>query len=575
MAVMTDSEAPPISLTGARKYRGDLTRTRIRWVIVGLVLIFAVVGGRLVQLGMVVTDTSIEGQSREAITASRPAILDRNGLEMAVDIRVPSLFAEPRRIIDVDDAVEKLRTVLPDLDPKWLRNKLSGDKGFVWIKRELTPEIEDRIYQLGIPGLDFLTESKRFYPGGPEASHVLGSVNVDNQGIGGIEEHIDKDGLALLQSVGIANGQNLKPVHLTIDMRVQHVMREKLLDALTRYKAKAAAAVMIDVKTGEVIGLVSLPDFDPNNPSSMIAPYDGEPRMRFNRITAGKYELGSTFKTITIAGALDSGAVKMTDRFDARFGVRFGRFTITDFHGQNRILSVPEVYKYSSNVGAIHIMQQWGKDNFRAFMTKVGFDDPLPIELPEKTTSYIPKKFADVTAATASFGHGISITPLHMAAAMAAFVNNGVYEPPTLYARSPEEVVALGKRFISPQTSLEIRELMRLNALEGSGTVMDRQAQGYRVGGKTGTAEKVVNGRYSASKDFNVFASAFPMDDPKYAMVVIIDEPHREGPTTGDTAGWNAGKTTGMIVAGVAPMLGIAPNFDKALDDEMVPAAIR
>src|SRR6185437_2022176 len=575
MAVMTDSEAPPISLTGARKYRGDLTRTRIRWVIVGLVLIFAVVGGRLVQLGMVVTDTSIEGQSREAITASRPAILDRNGLEMAVDIRVPSLFAEPRRIIDVDDAVEKLRTVLPDLDPRWLRNKLSGDKGFVWIKRELTPEIEDRIYQLGIPGLDFLTESKRFYPGGPEASHILGSVDIDNKGIGGIEEYMDRQGLAQLQSVGIARGQNLKPVHLTIDMRVQHVMREKLLDALTRYKAKAAAAVMIDVKTGEVIGLVSLPDFDPNNPSSMIAPYDGEPRMRFNRITAGKYELGSTFKTITIAGALDSGAVKMTDRFDARFGVRFGRFTITDFHGQNRILTVPEVYKYSSNVGAIHIMQQWGKDNFRAFMTKVGFDDPLPIELPEKTTSYIPKKFADVTAATAAFGHGISITPLHMAAAMAAFINDGVYEPPTIYMRSPQQVQALGKRLISSKTSVEIRELMRLNALEGSGTVMDRQAQGYRVGGKTGTAEKVVNGRYSASKDFNVFASAFPMDDPKYAMVVIIDEPHREGPTTGDTAGWNAGKTTGMIVAGVAPMLGIAPNFDKALDDEMVPAAIR
>lgn len=574
MAVLTGEETP-ISLTGARKFRGNLTKSRIRWVIVGLVAIFAVVGGRLVQLGTVTTDNTIEGRSRDAISAARPAILDRNGLEMAVDIRVPSLYAEPRRIIDVDEAVEKLRTVLPDLDPKWLRNKLSGDKGFVWIKRELTPEIEDRIYQLGIPGLDFLTESKRFYPGGPEASHVLGSVNVDNQGIGGIEQYMDKQDLGILQSVGIANGQNLKPVQLSIDMRVQHVMREKLLDALSRYHAKAAAAVMIEVKTGEVIGLVSLPDFDPNDPSSMIAPYEGEPAMRFNRITAGKYELGSTFKTVTIAGALDSGAVKLMDRFDARFGVRFGRFTIDDFHGQHRILNVPEIYKYSSNVGAIHIMQAWGKDNYRAFMTRIGFDDPLPIELPEKTTSFIPKKFADVTAATASFGHGISITPLHMAAAMAAFVNDGLYEPPTLYRRTPAQAAAVARRFISPQTSLEIRELMRLNALEGSGTVMERQAQGYRVGGKTGTAEKVVNGRYSPSKDFNVFASAFPMDDPKYAMVVIIDEPHREGPTTGDTAGWNAGKTTGMIVAGIAPMLGIAPDFDRAIDDRMVPMSIR
>jgi cell division protein FtsI (penicillin-binding protein 3) len=574
MAILTGEETP-IALTGGRQLRGSLTRTRIRWVIAGLVAIFAVVGGRLVQLGISDTDNTIEGRTREAISAARPAILDRNGLEMAVDIRVPSLYAEPRRIIDVDDAVEKLRTVLPDLDPTWLRNKLSGDKGFVWVKRDLTPEIEERIYQLGIPGLDFLTESKRFYPGGPEASHILGSVNVDNQGIGGIEQYIDKQDLDVLQSVGIANGQNLKPVQLTIDMRVQHEMRQQLLDALNRYHAKAAAAVMLDIKTGEVIGLVSLPDFDPNDPSSMIAPYNGEPAMRFDRITAGKYELGSTFKTITIAGALDSGLVKMTDRFDARFGVRFGRFTITDFHGQNRILTVPEVYKYSSNVGAIHIMQQWGKDNYRAFMTKVGFDDPLPIELPEKTNSYIPKKFSDVTAATASFGHGISITPLHMAAAMAAFVNNGIYEPPTLYPRTPEEVAAAGKRLISEQTSLEIRQLMRLNALEGSGTVMERAAQGYRVGGKTGTAEKVENGRYSRNKDFNVFASAFPLDDPKYAMVVIVDEPHRESATTGDTAGWNAGQVTGRIVASVAPMLGIAPKFDKSVDDQLVPMAIR
>ncbi|HTJ57084.1 MAG TPA: penicillin-binding protein 2 [Devosiaceae bacterium] len=575
MAIMTGGDAAPISLTGAKKFRGDLTRTRIRWVIIGLVTLFLIVCGRLVQLGMVVQDTTIEGRTREAISASRPAILDRNGLEMAVDIRVPSLYAEPRRIIDVDDAVEKLRTVLPDLDPAWLRNKLSGEKGFVWIKRDLTPALEDKIYQLGIPGLDFLTESKRFYPGGPEASHILGSVNVDNQGIGGIEQYIDSQGLAQLQSVGIANGGNLKPVQLSIDMRVQHVMRQVLLDALTRYQAKADAGVMIDVKTGEVLGLVSLPDFDPNDPSSMIAPYNGEKAMRFNRITAGKYELGSTFKTVTIAGALDAGAIKMTDQFDARFGVRFGRFTITDFHGQHRMLSLPEVYKYSSNVGAIHIEQTWGKDNFRGFMTKVGFDSPLPIELPEKTTSYIPKTLSDVTAATASFGHGISITPLHMAAAMAAFVNNGVYEPPTVYKRTPQEVAQLAKRFISPKTSLEIRELMRLNGIEGSGSVMNRLAEGYRVGGKTGTAEKVENGRYSRSKNFNVFASAFPMDAPKYAMVVIIDEPHRESATTGDTAGWNAGEITGRIVAGVAPMLGVAPNFDQALDDQMVPVSIR
>ena len=575
MAVITSEGSAPISFDGARKFRGNLTRNRIRWVILALLLIFGIIAGRLIQLGTVVADTTIEGQTRDAIAASRPAILDRNGLEIAVDIRVPSLYAEPRRIIDVDEAVAKLRTVLPELDPKWLHNKLSGEKGFVWIKRELNPDLEDRIYQLGIPGLDFLTESKRFYPGGPEASHVIGAVNIDSQGLAGTEKYMDGQDVALLQQLGLARGQALTPVKLTIDLRVQHAMREELLSALDRYHAVAAGAVMLDIKTGEVVGLVSVPDFDPNDPGTMQEKVNGLVGQRFNRITNGKYELGSTMKTVTFAAALDSGKVKMTDSFDARFGVRFGRFTIDDFHGQHRILSVPEIYKYSSNVGTIHMMQTLGKENLRAFMTKIGFDDALPIELPEKTISNIPKHFSDVGAATAAFGHGLAITPLHMAAAVAAFVNDGIYEPPTLYPRTAEQAQALSKRLISSQTSVEIRELFRLNALEGSGTVMDKAAQGYHVGGKTGTAEKVEHGRYSTNKNFNVFASAFPMQDPKYAMVVIVDEPKRESPQTGDTAGWNAGQTTGRIVARIAPMLGIAPNFDKAIDDGLVPPSIR
>jgi cell division protein FtsI (penicillin-binding protein 3) len=487
---------------------------------------------------------------------------------MAVDIRVPSLFAEPRRIIDVDEAVEKLSRVLPDLDRDWLRKRLSGNQGFVWIKRELTPAIEEKVIHLGIPGLDFLTESKRFYPGGPEASHILGSVNIDNQGIAGIEKYMDDEDVALLQSLGLARGQELTPVALSIDLRVQHAMREQLVDALTRYKAVAAAGVLMDIHTGEVLGLVSLPDFDPNDPSTALK--DG----RFNRITAGKYEMGSTMKTVTFAAALDSGIVRMTDSFDARFGVKFGRFTIDDFHGKHRILTVPEIYKYSSNIGTIHIMQTLGKENFRAFLTRIGFDDPLVTELPERTGTVVPKTLSDVVAATASFGHGISITPMHMLAAMAAFVNGGNYVPPTFYKRTPEQAEALYRRVVSPQTSLEIRELMRLNALEGSGTRMNMWADGFRAGGKTGTAEKVIDGRYS-NKDFNVFASAFPLDDPKYAMVVLVDEPHRENAQSGTTAGWNAGEVSGRIIARVAPMLGVAPNFDEMIDEKLVPPAIR
>jgi len=569
MASVTEGFAP-IALEGGQKARGNLTKARIRWVIAALLVVFGIVGGRLVQLGTVVQDSTIEGQARDVITASRPPILDRNGLEMAVDIRVPSLFAEPRRIIDVDEAIEAIRTVLPDLSVDFLRQRLSGDRGFVWLKRELTPAVQDKIMGLGIPGLDFLTESKRFYPGGREVSHVMGAVNIDNQGIAGIERHMDtSQDIALLQSLGLARDAALAPVSLSLDMRVQHVMYEQLKDTLTRYKAIAAAGVIVDVHTGEVLALASLPDFDPNDPASALE------KDSFNRITSGIFELGSTFKTVTFAAALDSGKVRMSDSFDARFGIRFGRFTIDDFHGKHRVLSVPEIYKYSSNIGTIKIMQELGKDEFRDFLTKLGFDKRVPFELPEMRNPSVPAKFSEIVAATASFGHGLSVSPLHMAVAVSAFVNGGNYVPPTLYHRDQAEAESLYSRVISPQTSASIRYLMRLNALEGSGTRMNAMADGYRVGGKTGTAEKVVNGRYANGKNLNVFASAFPLDDPKYAMVILVDEPQAENERSGTTAGWNAGEVTGRIVQRIAPMLGIRPEFGEMIEQAMIPAQLR
>nr|WP_295886206.1 penicillin-binding protein 2 [uncultured Devosia sp.] len=569
MAITSEDFGPTISLDGARKQRGNLTQARIRWMVLALVLGFGLVGGRLVQLGMVVPDSTIEGQARDVITATRPPILDRNGLEMAVDIRVPSLFAEPRRIIDVEEAVRKLRTVLPDLDEAWLRTRLSGDKGFVWVQRELSPAIQEKVMRLGIPGIDFITESKRFYPGMNEASHILGSTNIDNQGIAGIERHMDGEDVALLQELGLARGNALAPVELSVDMRVQHVMHEQLVDAMTRYQAIAAAGVMMDIHTGEIIALASVPDFDPNDPASALV------KDSFNRVTAGIFEPGSIFKTVTMAGALDSGAVSITDQFDARFGVRFGRFTIDDFHGKHRILSLPEVYKYSSNIGTIRVMQAMGKDAYRAFLTTMGFDARVPFELPEMRLPTVPKEFSEVGAATASFGHGLSVSPLHMVAAYAAFVNGGNYIAPTLYRRDMAEAEALYRRVLQPSTSEAIRYLMRLNALEGSGSQMNKEALGYRVGGKTGTAEKVVDGRYSSSKVTNFFGSAFPLDNPQYAMVIMVDEPKAENAQSGTTAGWNAGTVTGRIVQRVAPMLGIAPDFSEILDQNLVPPALR
>ena len=558
-----------LALSGTRHWGARLTRVRMRWVVGLLLVLFLIIAARLVQLAQTQpAPVSIEGQTKDRITASRPAIVDRNGLELAMDLRVPSLFAEPRRMIDPQEAIGKLSTDLPDLDPDALRKKLTGDRGFVWIAREVSPQLADRVFNEGIPGVGVLSESKRFYPGGPTAAHILGTTNIDSQGIAGIEKTLDDGGLALLQDVGIARDQPLEPVKLSIDLRVQFALREQLADALVRYQAIAAAGVLLDIRTGEVLALSSLPDFDPNDPKSALA--EGA----INRITAGKFELGSVFKIVTAAATLDSGAVKLTDSFDARGGVRFGRFVINDFHGKNRILTVPEIFKYSSNVGAIRMMQAMGKGPFRQFLTRIGFDRQLPFDLPEATRPDVPKEFSDVGAATAAFGQGLSITPLQMATAVAAFMNGGLYIRPTLFPRTADEAAAIGTRVISEKTSEQLRYLMRLNATEGSGSRANMFAAGYRIGGKTGTAEKVVNGRYSANKNLTTFVSAFPMESPQYVLLVMIDEPKPERPGTGATAGWNAGEVNGRVVQRIAPMLGLAPNFDPQLDAKLIPVEL-
>lgn len=567
MSDVMHEHTPSIAIDGARKSRGHMTKSRIRLTIAIAMVLFAIVAIRLVMLATVQVDDVTLGQARPALTATRPALLDRNGSPLAIDIQVPSLFAEPRRIIDVDEAVEALSVEFPTMDRKWLRERLDGDEGFVWLKRELTPQQKERILRLGIPGIDFVSESRRFYPGGNVAAHILGAVNVDNVGIAGLERHLDQREVALLQDLGFARDRSLQPVELSIDLRVQYAMHRELVDALERYQAIAAAGVMMNVKTGEIVALVSLPDFDPNMPAGALE--EG----RINRITAGKFELGSTLKPITAAAALDSGLVQITDEFDATKPVQFGRFRIGDFHAKKRVLSLPEVIKYSSNIGTIKMMQALGKDRYREFLTSVGMDGAPVIELPEKTQSQIKKKFSEVGAATASFGHGLSVTPLQLLTAYSALVNGGDLITPTLLPRDRIAALANSKKVINERTSDQIRYLLRLNSLEGSGR--KASPDGYRVGGKTGTAEKVVDGKYSDDKLLNVFASAFPMDAPQFAMVILVDEPIKEDERSGHTAAWNAGAVTGRIIERVAPMLGIVPNLDPELDAQLVPIELR
>ncbi len=369
------------------------------------VLVYAAIGARLVQYGMTKVDDASHYIANDRTLAARPDIVDRNGDVMATDIRVASLYGEPRRIVDADEAVEALSSVLPDVDYKEWHRKLSSGAGFVWLRRELTPRQQADVLALGIPGLGFRTETRRFYPGGPVASHIIGLVNIDNAGIAGLEKYIDDQGLGTMQDLGLDVGADLAPVKVSIDQRVQYVMRDELSHAIERYQAIAAGGVVLNVHTGEVIGMVSLPDYDPNNP------YNALDKDRLNRMSAGVYEMGSTFKSFTTAMALDSGKVKITDKFDTS-PFRVGGYTIKEFHSKHRPLSVPEIFEYSSNVGSAREADLIGVEGHRAFLTRMGLLSRLHTELPEVAMPTQPKEWKKINSMTAAFGHGIATTPL-------------------------------------------------------------------------------------------------------------------------------------------------------------------
>ncbi|WFE91639.1 penicillin-binding protein 2 [Roseibium porphyridii] len=543
-----------------RAARGSVSssavKSRVYVAMLAFACVYVAIAGRLVMLAQMEEAPSRAFISaQDSVSASRPDLIDRNGEILATDIKTASLYAEPRRVIDVDEAVEGLIRVLPELDEALVRRRLESGTGFVWLKREMTPQQAKKIHNLGLPGVGFLSENQRFYPGGPTAGHIVGSVNVDNQGLAGIEKYIDGEWLADLQSLGFTSDRSMEPVRLSVDLRVQHVVRDELVKAMERYKAIAAAGIVLDAKTGEVVAMSSLPDYDPNDRSQALE------KDRLNRATGGVFEMGSVFKTFTTAMALDSGAVSINDSFDATRPIRAGGRTISDFHGKNRILSVPEIFIYSSNIGTAKMMLATGISRQREFFERLHLTKRLKTELPENAAPLLPPKWNELAAMTISFGHGISVTPMQTAVAAAALVNGGKLLPPTFVPRSPADVQAVERQVISPEVSRIMRYLFRLNVLSGSGRKAD--VPGYVVGGKTGTAEKIENGRYVDNKRRNSFLSAFPMDDPRYVVLVVIDEPKREREGTGVTAGWNAAPMVGAIVRRAAPMLGVMPRFGK------------
>ena len=402
--------------------------------------------------------------------------------------------------------------------------------------------------------LAFVRESQRFYPTNNLASHIVGHVDVDNVGIAGLEKYIDSEEFADIQQLDVASEPQQDFIPLSIDSHVQHAVRDELEKALLRYQAIAGIGIVLDVETGEVIAMSSLPDYNPHNRS--------EANKRLNLATAGVFEMGSVFKTFTLAMALDSGKVTYFDSVDASSPIRIGKFTIKDFHAKNRVLSVPEVFIYSSNIGVTKLAQKVGLESHYEFLGRIGVLERLNTELTESAKPLIPPKWSEIASATVSFGHGISISPLHTVVAAAAMINGGKYITPTFFPRTKEEVAQNSRTVISENTSEIMKYLFRLNVEKGSGR--NAEVPGYFVGGKTGTAEKVENGEYNTDKRFNTFLAAFPMDQPKYVVMVTIDEPKPEEGKLSATAGLNAAPTVSSIIRRIAPTLGVVPRLSES-----------
>ena len=534
--------------------RLDKSGARIRTIALGMFALYAVVGVKLVVLGVSHDPPqTLKGTADQAVSGARPDLLDRNGEILATDIKTMSVFAEPNRIVDKDEAVELITAVLPDVDAKELRERLGSRKGFVWVKRQITPKEQAEIFHLGLPGVGFLPENKRVYPNGPIGAHVLGYVDKDNVGIAGMEKYLDEQSLTDPHVPGfVVDPESLKPVRLSLDLNVTHALRDELLGGMDRFRAKAAAGMVIDVNTGEVIALESLPDYDPNQP------LDAHDPSKINRINVGVYEMGSTFKALSISMALDSGKVNLGSHVVARDSLRYGRFTIHDFHATHRVLSVPEVFTHSSNIGTARLALMVGVEGHKAFLKKMGQLDRLRTELPESAEPLVPKRWGELNTMTIAFGQGLNVAPIQAVMAVSALVNGGKMMAPTFLPRTEEQASKVKHRVVSEQTSESMRYLMRSNATHGSAGFAN--VPGYYVGGKTGTADKIIHGHYSQDRVFTTFMAITPADKPKYLYLAIYDDPAPAPEDHGfHTAAYNAGRTTGALIRRIEPLVGVPP----------------
>ncbi|MEQ1706381.1 MAG: penicillin-binding protein 2 [Rickettsiales bacterium] len=545
-----------------------IEQSRLRMLCVGFffVLCFASISVRMIEVAVIknpqaltvtIFDPDNEGESEQVEVKTeeshlqRGNIVDRNGVLLATSLMTASVYVNPKEIKNAADAARKLSKTL-SLDEKTLLNRLKSGKSFVWIERNLTPKEQYKVNSLGIPGLYFQPEEKRVYPYGNALSHMLGYVGVDNKGLAGIERQFDRR----LRETTLNN----EPLILSVDSRLQSLLRSEMSAAVREYNAIGATGIIMEIGSGEILSMVSLPDFDPNKSAKV------SDDSKFNRATLGLYEMGSTFKSFTMAAGLEYGVVNMKSGYDATNPFKVATFTISDTHGKKRWLTVPEIYTYSSNIGTAKMALDIGTKQQKEFLKKMGMFKPIDIEIPERSSPLLPEDWKEINTVTISYGHGISVTPLHLVQGIATLVNGGMHERMTLLKDGNKGKEAR-ERVISEQTSKNIRRLMRLVVDHGTGEKAD--VAGYRVGGKTGTAEKVqAGGKYNPDAKIASFVSVFPVDSPKYLVLVMIDEPKGDKSTYGfATGGWIAAPVVGRVIARMGPMMGIKPRYDVPEDD--------
>ena len=519
--------------------------------VIGLALIG--ISGQLVRLA---TLQRIEPRAALAEPTTRaflrPDIVDRNSRLLATDVSTPSLFADPTLIIDLDETVEQLGSALPGLDEADVRRTLADrSRRFVWIRRGLVPVEAQRVHDKGLPGLGFRQEPKRVYPNGSLGGHVLGSVNVDNRGQAGIERHID-------ESIGVEGVSGMAaarqaPVRLSLDLGVQQAVTDELAAAIERHRAKAATGLVMDALTGEIVASVSLPGVDPNRPATALE------ATRADRLHAGVFELGSIFKAVTIAQAIDERIVTLDSTIDVTKAIEIGRYKIRDHYPSPGPLTVRDIFLHSSNVGAGRLALSVGATRQKAFLAKLGLTEPMRTEVGLVAAPMLPKNWGEIETVTIGYGHGLALAPVQFAAAAATLINGGTRVVPTFVRLIGDPNP--GERLISAEASAAQREIWRLNVAAPQGTGKRADVPGLRVGGKTGTAEIPGVGGYQAKAVIASFVAALPMEAPRWLILVSVFEPQGTPETKNAiTAAHNAAPTTSRIVAHIAPILGVLPR---------------